>query len=260
MWHQAADRGPEAGSLWAVLDGLAGVGDRSAFLGAWAMVLVWTAAVVVLCRWAPETPRLSQVALLLVAGVAVLGVSYRPEQALWLLPLAALARPRWRDLLVWQAGEVLWLAMASWQQGGFLEPGGGGDDGFAYVAILVRVVTTLWLVAMVVRDVLSPERGPGTWCPARSAHDDAVEPRGRVAHPYLDLVADVRDPGSAGQEEHRGLHVRRLGEEALLAVDRERRAHEADGVETAAGDGGGPAPSTRRPSGPPGRCRGRCRR
>ncbi len=168
-WQQAADRGPEVGSLWAVLDGLAGVGDRSALLGAWAMVLVWIAAVVVLCRWAPETPRLSQVAFLLMAGIAVLGVSYRPEQALWLLPLAALARPRWRDLLVWQAGEVLWLAMASWQRGGFLEPGGGGDDGFGYVAILVRVITTLWLVAMVVRDVLHPE-----WDPVRGSAPDQL--------------------------------------------------------------------------------------
>ncbi len=158
VWRQAADRGPEAGSWWTVLDGLTGISDRPAFLGAAAMVLVWTGAVVVLCRWAPAPPRLSQVAFLLVAGVALLGVTYRPEQALWLLPLAALARPRWRDLLIWQAGEALWLATASWQQGGFLEPGGGGEGGFAYVAILVRVITTAWLVAMVVRDVTRPER------------------------------------------------------------------------------------------------------
>ena len=42
-WRQAVDRGPDAGSLWAVLDGLAGVSDRAAFLGAWAMILVWAA-------------------------------------------------------------------------------------------------------------------------------------------------------------------------------------------------------------------------
>ncbi len=160
VWQQAVDRGPDTGSLWAVLDGLAGVADRPAFLGAWAMVLVWAGGVALLCRWAPETPRLSQIAFLLVAGVAVLGVSYRPEQALWLLPLATLAHPRWRDLLVWQAGEMLWFAMASWEHGGFLEPGGGGDDGFAYLAILVRVGTTLWLVAMVVRGVWDPTRDP----------------------------------------------------------------------------------------------------
>ena len=34
---------------------------------------------------------------------------YSPQYVLWLLPLAALARPRWRDLLIWQACEVFYF-------------------------------------------------------------------------------------------------------------------------------------------------------
>ena len=46
--------------------------------------------------------------------------------------------------------------------------------------------------------------------------------------------------GAVGQEQHRGLHVRRLGEQPLLAVDGVRRAHEPGRVEAALGDPGRP--------------------
>ena len=75
----------------------------------------------------------------------------------------------------------------------------------------------------------------------RSADDDAVE-RGRgVADPDVDLVADRGHPRAVRQEQHRGLHVRRLGEQPLLAVDRERRPHEAGRVQAAAGQRSRPA-------------------
>jgi hypothetical protein len=45
-----------------------------------------------------------------------------------------------------------------------------------------------------------------------------------------------------GQEEHRRLHVRGLGEQPELAVDGERGAHEADRIEAAASQGGGAGP------------------
>ena len=72
---------------------------------------------------------------------------------LWLLPLAVLARPRWRDLLIWQAGEVLYFAAVWWYLGGYLAPAAGGDAGFYWAAILLRMAAELYLVAMVVRDL-----------------------------------------------------------------------------------------------------------
>jgi hypothetical protein len=77
-----------------------------------------------------------------------------------LLPLAALARPRWRDHLVWQGGEVFYFAMVWFYLAGYLDPAGGGDPGFYWVAILVRVLAELYLVGLVVRDVLRPEHDP----------------------------------------------------------------------------------------------------
>ena len=40
-----------------------------------------------------------------------------------------MARPRWRDLLIWQAGEMVYFASVWWYLGDFLKPAGSGDDG-----------------------------------------------------------------------------------------------------------------------------------
>ena len=72
---------------------------------------------------APATPRLAQLGFLVVAGFLLVNKVYSPQYVLWLLPLAVLARPRWRDQLVWQAGEVAYFARVWWYLGGDLEPG-----------------------------------------------------------------------------------------------------------------------------------------
>src|SRR5690606_22495313 len=82
------------------------------------------------------------------------------QYVLWLLPLAVLARPRWRDLLIWQAGEAVYFVAIWWYLGHHLDPGNGGDSVLYWVAIVIRVVAQLWLVAVVVRDCLRPDRDP----------------------------------------------------------------------------------------------------
>ena len=72
---------------------------------------------------APETPRLAQLGFLVVAGFLLVNKVYSPQYVLWLLPLAVLARPRWRDQLIWQAGELLYFAAVWWYLGGYLAPG-----------------------------------------------------------------------------------------------------------------------------------------
>ena len=107
-----------------------------------------------------ETPRLAQLGFLVVAGFLLVNKVYSPQYVLWLLPLAVLARPRWRDLLIWQAGELFYF-VAVWPYfGGWLEESTGGESPVYDLAILVRVAAQIYLVAVVVRDVLRPQHDP----------------------------------------------------------------------------------------------------
>lgn len=159
-WDHAVSRAPDRGSLWTVLDGVIGVAPSTVTTWSWSLLGLWAAGVIALALAAPVVPRVAQVGFLLVAGALLLSVTYQPGQALWLLPLSALARPRWRDQIVWQSGEVFFFAMEWWHRGGFLDPGVGGDAGFYWIAIGVRIVCTLWLVGMVVRDVWWADHDP----------------------------------------------------------------------------------------------------
>jgi uncharacterized membrane protein len=125
------------------------------------LVLVGCLALAALALLSPRRPRLAQLAFLVVALFIVTNKVYSPQYVLWLIPLAVLARPRWRDILVWQACEVMyflgiWMYLAytgsESQQG--LPPGG------YQLAILLHLAGTLYLCVLVVRDILRPEHDP----------------------------------------------------------------------------------------------------
>jgi uncharacterized membrane protein len=119
-----------------------------------ALVLM-VAGVTWLTLSAPVRPRLAQVAFLLVAGFLLLNKVWSPQYSLWLLPLAVLARPRWRALLLWQATEaVLWVPRLLWYLG--VDNHGVGVQWF-FLAVGVRDVAVVVLMALVVRDVLRPD-------------------------------------------------------------------------------------------------------
>ncbi|WP_296602717.1 glycosyltransferase 87 family protein [Nocardioides sp.] len=167
FWSFNSERGADLGSIWLVVQqALDRTGDPFAFdphtinVGSWLFFGAWCVGVLVLGLTAPSTPRLAQLGFLVVAGFLLVNKVYSPQYVLWLLPLAVLARPRWRDLIVWQAGEVLYFASVWWYLGGFLAPAAGGDAGFYWAAIVLRLAAELWLVAMVVRDIWSPRHDP----------------------------------------------------------------------------------------------------
>ena len=118
-------------------------------------VLLVVAAVGWLTLAAPVRPRVAQVAFLLVAGFLLVTKVWSPQFSLWLLPLAVLARPRWRSLLLWQATEaVLWVVRMLWYLG--TADRGVGVEWF-FLGVLVRDVAVVVLMALVVRDVWRPD-------------------------------------------------------------------------------------------------------
>lgn len=162
FWSFNAERGPDLGSLWLVAQQVTGDPISSDTVNSWSWLLFggWCAAVLVVGLLARRTPTLAELGFLVVVGFLLVNKVYSPQYVLWLLPLAVLARPRWRDQLVWQASELVYFAAVWWYLGGFLAPGGGGDAPFYWFAILVRVAGELFLAGLIVRSLMSPDRSP----------------------------------------------------------------------------------------------------
>ncbi len=158
FWRFNSDRGADLGSLWLLLAHTGTqVGAHTINVWSWALFGAVCAGVALLGLNVRVTPRLAQLGFLVVAGFLLVNKVYSPQYVLWLLPLAVLARPRWRDLLIWQAGELVYFAAVWIYLGGWLEGSVGGGSPAYDLAILVRVAAELYLVVMVVRDVV---RGP----------------------------------------------------------------------------------------------------
>ncbi|MGW2859856.1 glycosyltransferase family 87 protein [Streptomyces sp. NPDC001205] len=187
------ERSVDFGSFWLIISQRTGKGlntDMVNTLAALLMVLA-CAGIAVLTLTAPRRPRFAQLAFLVVAAFIITNKVYSPQYVLWLIPLAALARPRWRDFLIWQAGEVvyflgIWLYLAYTMSGDKHQ--GLPTEGYQ-LAIAAHLLTTLYLCAVVVRDILMPERDvvrrDGSDDPSGGVLDRAedVFVLGQAAHP-----------------------------------------------------------------------------
>src|SRR5262245_57081379 len=58
---------------------------------------------------APRRPRVAQLAFLTVAAFLIFSKVWSEQYALWLVPLAVLARPRWPAFVAWQLAEVCYF-------------------------------------------------------------------------------------------------------------------------------------------------------
>ena len=116
--------------------------------------------IAVLALAAPRRPRLAQLVFLIVAAFILTNKVYSPQFVIWLIPLLALARPRWRDFLVWQAVEGLhWAAV--WMFLGQVTSGGPTqhniDMPYYVLAVVAHMAATGYLMVRVVWDIIDPE-------------------------------------------------------------------------------------------------------
>jgi uncharacterized membrane protein len=177
-------------SIWAmllaltddgILDGPLAEGQTPSALNATVAVLLVASAVAIawLSLAAPVRPRLPQVAFLMVAAFLLLNKVWSPQYSLWLLPLAVLARPGWRSLLAWQATEALVWALTMLHYLG--TDNRGVDVKWFYIAVTLRDVAVVVLMALVVRTIWLPDTDrvrlswPGTDDPAGGPLDGAPD-------------------------------------------------------------------------------------
>ena len=159
FWSFNSGRGPDLGSIWLALSQhghpasthTVNLVSGLVFGGGCLVILVLGLRV-------RHVPRVAQLAYLILMVFLLVNKVYSPQYVLWLLPVAVLAVPRWRPLLVWQAGELFYFAACWWYIGGVTASAtGGAPDPLYSVAIVVRMAAELFLGGVVVRDLLRPE-------------------------------------------------------------------------------------------------------
>ncbi|KPI07770.1 Protein of unknown function DUF2029 [Actinobacteria bacterium OK074] len=200
FYRFSQERGVDFGSVFLVISQRWNVAISADTANTWAMVLmlIACAGLTALTLTAPRRPRLAQLAFLIVAAFILTNKVYSPQYVLWLVPLAVLARPRWRDFLIWQACEVMYF-LGIWMYLAYTTSGdahkGLPTEGYQ-LAIVVHLLGTLYLCAVVVRDILLPERDV-----VRRAGDD--DPSGGV----LDGAPDVFVLGAAAHPPHHAAYA-----------------------------------------------------
>jgi hypothetical protein len=175
---------PDIGSIWFLLARTGPGASATTRTVVQALVLALAAGAVwwLVRRSGRPTPlTTARAGLVLLAAALVVAPSAPPETALLVLPLAAIAVRRWRDLLVWQALHLLSWVLTGWYVGQALAPTVADDSRAYWLAVLLRVAGLAWLVVAVLRD-------------AGSGDDDPVEVGRGEADPDLDVLADARDP------------------------------------------------------------------
>lgn len=185
FWAHNLHRGADWDSLWLPIEKVTGwETGRATDLRVLAALIVATVAVAVLVWKAPRRPRVPQIMFVLLALFLVVGKVFSPQDALWLTPLAVLARPRWRAFLVWQAAEVLLTINRLLMLVGLEKSDKGLPDGWWYVTVAVRDISLLVLVGFVVWDIWDSRRDvvrdDGVDDPAGGPLDEAADRRERA--------------------------------------------------------------------------------
>jgi uncharacterized membrane protein len=110
---------------------------------------------------APRRPRLAQLGFLLVAAFLLTNKVWSPQYSLWLVPLAVLAIPRWKPLLVWMTIDALvwfprmmyYLELADLSQH---SDDRGLPQGWFLGMVILRDLAVIGLCALIVREIYRP--------------------------------------------------------------------------------------------------------
>jgi uncharacterized membrane protein len=199
------DRPAERSSAWAILKTLADSGGNPSDSVYWvppgAAVALAVVAGVLVVVWlglaAPAKPRVAQLAFLAVLAFLLTTKVWSPQYSLWLVPLLALARPRWRLALVWQFVEIaVWFVTLTLLLG--LDPNQSAHGigyGWLMFIIAIRDGLLLALAALIVRDMWRPQgdvvRADGSDDPGGGVFDRARDYFGRIGHNDLEPVTAV---------------------------------------------------------------------
>lgn len=180
-------RGEDFGSPWFAMTqwGIHGVPADYLNTVATGSFIVLAASIAILVLAAKRRPRLPQVLFLLIAAFVLTNKVYSPQYVLWLIPLAVLARPKWRDFLIWQVGELIYFGAIWWFLVGYgVNDAKGLTPQLYAAATFIHIAATIYFAVMVIRDIVQPEHDP---IRTDGFADDTDDPAGGV----FDKAPDV---------------------------------------------------------------------
>ncbi|MHA7271739.1 glycosyltransferase family 87 protein [Arthrobacter sp. HLT1-20] len=138
---------------WPTLD----VGASNAI--ATILLLVLVLGLIALALYTPRKPRVAQLMFVAAAGFMVVNKATEPWHAVWLVPLLALAMPRWRPVLAWQAAIIThFIALMLFRSKvlGNLSDQHAIDAPYFLMAALTADVATCVLIGLCIRDMFVP--------------------------------------------------------------------------------------------------------
>ncbi|CAB5008566.1 unannotated protein [freshwater metagenome] len=187
FYRFSQERGEDFGSIWFAASqlGIGSIQPETLNPIASGLFLLLCLAIGILALTTARRPRLAQLLFLIVAAFVVTNKVYSPQYVLWLVPLAAMARPRWREFIIWQAGEVVYFVAIWWFLVGYgVTDTKGMTPQWYAVATLVHIAVTIWFAALIIRDMVKPDRDPVR---TDGFDDDSDDPGGGV----FDKAPDV---------------------------------------------------------------------
>ena len=187
FYRFSQERGEDFGSIWFAASqlGIGSIQPETLNPIASGLFLLLCLAIGILALTTARRPRLAQLLFLIVAAFVVTNKVYSPQYVLWLVPLAAMARPRWREFIIWQAGEVVYFVAIWWFLVGYgVTDTKGMTPQWYAVATLVHIAVTIWFAALIIRDMVKPDRDPVR---TDGFDDDSDDPGGGVFNKAPDV-------------------------------------------------------------------------
>ena len=218
-------RGDDMDSLYNVVKSFTGWKGFDSGLGFWqppialntvvaVAFLLCCAAIGYIALTAPRRPRLAQLVFLVVAAFLLVNKVWSPQFSLWLVPLAVLALPHRRILLVWMTIDALvWVPRMLYLYG---EQNKGLPEQWFTATVLMRDIAVLVLIALVIRQIYRPAedlvRRHGVDDPSGGVFDNAPDnfpswwpQRLRPAQQFLE-VPDASCDHTLSADNRAGLH------------------------------------------------------
>ncbi len=163
-------RPAEASTFWAMLNNYF-PSHFSSPSGGWTppgaavavFLIIGLGAVGLVALSVPTRPRLAQLAFLTVTAFLLTTKVWSPQYSIWLVPLLALARPRWRMAIIWQISEIaVWVATLLWLIAGVDPNKSMTYEGLTWF-LLLRDAILLVIVGMIVFEMYHPDRDVVRW-------------------------------------------------------------------------------------------------